>query len=185
MPPRIIETSPPPFNMVAIADRDMIFLSDPCSGAGAISHSKDGLVLLPLFKDGRLIAGTAMFGHHCDNGAIAGRPLGDGPDAHLLRPGFTNVSYEFLERSFLLRIERYAAAPGSRGAGLHSGGNGIPMSYRFPADGDIAIQDDRWFLPPSGGGRRGALRANCEAETGLPAAIQPVRADAYAMQEAA
>jgi N-methylhydantoinase B len=30
-----------------------------------------------------------------------------------------------------------------------------------------------------------ALRANCEAETGLPAPIQPVWANAYSMREAA
>ena len=83
-------------------------------------------------------------------GRIPGRPLGDGPDGHSLWPGFTNVPNEFLERYFPLRIERYSTEPDSGGAGLHRGGNGIHMTYRFLADGAIAIHDDRWFVPPWG-----------------------------------
>lgn len=83
-------------------------------------------------------------------GGIPGRPLGDGPDGHSLWPGFTNVPNEFLERYFPLRIERYSTEPDSGGAGLHRGGNGIRMTYRFLADGEIAIHDDRWFVPPWG-----------------------------------
>ncbi|WP_416833062.1 MAG: hydantoinase B/oxoprolinase family protein [Erythrobacter sp.] len=83
-------------------------------------------------------------------GGIPGRPLGDGPDGHSLWPGFTNVPNEFLERYFPLRIERYSTEPDSGGAGVHRGGNGIHMTYRFLADGNIAIHDDRWFVPPWG-----------------------------------
>jgi len=91
-------------------------------------------------------------------GGIPGRPLGDGPDGHSLWPGFTNVPNEFLERYFPMRIERYSTEPDSGGAGLHRGGNGIRMTYRFLADGNIAIHDDRWFVPPWGvnGGHPGA-----------------------------
>ena len=91
-------------------------------------------------------------------GGIPGRPLGDGPDGHSLWPGFTNVPNEFLERYFPLRIERYETEPDSGGAGLHRGGNGIRMTYRFLADGTISIHDDRWFVPPWGvnGGLPGA-----------------------------
>ena len=91
-------------------------------------------------------------------GGIPGRPLGDGPDGHSLWPNFTNVPNEFLERYFPLRIERYETVPDSGGAGLHRGGNGIRMTYRFLADGHIAIHDDRWFVPPWGvnGGMPGA-----------------------------
>ena len=83
-------------------------------------------------------------------GGIPGRPLGDGPDGHSLWPGFTNVPNEFLEKYFPLRIERYSTEPDSGGAGLHRGGNGIHMTYRFLADGEIAVHDDRWFVPPWG-----------------------------------
>lgn len=83
-------------------------------------------------------------------GGIPGRPLGDGPDGHSLWPGFTNVPNEFLEKYFPLRIERYSTEPDSGGPGLHRGGNGIHMTYRFLADGEIAVHDDRWFVPPWG-----------------------------------
>ena len=59
-----------------LEDGDMIFLSDPYSCEGAISHSNDWLVLLPVFKDGRLIAYTAMFGHMSD---IGGKVVGSMP----------------------------------------------------------------------------------------------------------
>lgn len=83
-------------------------------------------------------------------GGIPGRPLGDGPDGHSLWPGFTNVPNEFLERYFPMRIERYSTEPDSGGAGLHRGGNGIHMTYRFLSPGTISIHDDRWFVPPWG-----------------------------------
>lgn len=90
-------------------------------------------------------------------GGIPGRPFGDGPDGHSLWPGFTNVPNEFLERYFPLRIERYETVPDSGGAGLHRGGNGILMAYRFLEEGTIAIHDDRWFTYPWGvnGGKPG------------------------------
>lgn len=83
-------------------------------------------------------------------GGIPGRPLGDGPDGHSLWPGFTNVPNEFLERYFPMMIERYSTEPDSGGAGLHRGGNGIHMTYRFLSPGTISIHDDRWFVPPWG-----------------------------------
>jgi N-methylhydantoinase B len=91
-------------------------------------------------------------------GGIPGKPMGDGPDGHSLWPGFTNVPNEFLERYFPLVIERYETAADSGGAGLHRGGNGIHMTYRFLADGTIAVHDDRWFTMPWGvnGGEPGA-----------------------------
>jgi len=91
-------------------------------------------------------------------GGIPGRPLGDGPDGHSLWPNFTNVPNEFLERYFPLRIERYETVADSGGAGLHRGGNGILMTYRFLEPGLIAIHDDRWFTHPWGvnGGEPGA-----------------------------
>lgn len=91
-------------------------------------------------------------------GGIPGRPMGDGPDGHSLWPGFTNVPNEFLERYFPLIIERYETVADSGGAGLHRGGNGIVMTYRFLEPGVIAIHDDRWFVPPWGvnGGLPGA-----------------------------
>ena len=57
---------------------------------------------------------------------------------------------EFIESYFPLRIERYETIPDSGGAGLHRGGNGLSVAYRFLADGDIAIHDERWLTYPWG-----------------------------------
>jgi len=51
-----------------IEDGDVFLTSDPYSCRGAISHANDWLVLMPVFKDGRLIAWGAMFGHMTDIG---------------------------------------------------------------------------------------------------------------------
>lgn len=83
-------------------------------------------------------------------GGIPGRPIGDGPDGHSLWPGFTNVPNEFIESYFPLRIEQYQTIPDSGGAGLHRGGNGLSVAYRFLADGEIAIHDERWLTYPWG-----------------------------------
>jgi N-methylhydantoinase B len=83
-------------------------------------------------------------------GGIPGRPVGDGPDGHSLWPGFTNVPNEFIEAYFPLRVETYETIPDSGGAGLHRGGNGLTVGYRFLNDGQIAIHDDRWLTYPWG-----------------------------------
>ncbi len=111
-----------------------------------------------LFYSGTDRTGTYFQLFQIGFGGIPGRPLGDGPDGHSLFPNFTNVPNEFLERYFPLLIERYETEADSGGAGLHRGGNGIRMSYRFLERGHIAIHDDRWFVPPWGvnGGAPGA-----------------------------
>lgn len=83
-------------------------------------------------------------------GGIPGRPVGDGPDGHSLWPGFSNVPNEFIEAYFPLRIETYETITDSGGAGLHRGGNGLRVAYRFLADGEISIHDDRWLTYPWG-----------------------------------
>jgi N-methylhydantoinase B len=51
-----------------IEDGDIIFLNDPYSCEGAISHLNDQLVIVPVFRKGRLMAWAAMFGHMTDVG---------------------------------------------------------------------------------------------------------------------
>jgi N-methylhydantoinase B len=94
--------------------------------------------------------------------------VGDGPDGPSLWPGFTNVPNEFIESYFPLRIEQYQTILDSGGAGLHRGGNGLSVAYRFLCDGDIGIHDERWLTYPWGvnGG-----------ETGLRSTKRLVRAD--------
>lgn len=114
-------------------------------------------------------------------GGIPGRPAGDGPDGHSLWPGFTNVPNEFIEAYFPLRVENYATIPDSGGAGLHRGGNGLSVGYRFLNDGKIAIHDDRWLTYPWGvnGGQPGLRstkllqRADGSEET-LPAKCEDI-----------
>ena len=83
-------------------------------------------------------------------GGVPGRPVGDGPDGHSLWPGFTNVPNEFIEAYFPLRIERYETVVDSGGAGLHRGGNGLSVAYRFLVDGEIGVHDERWLTYPWG-----------------------------------
>ncbi len=91
-------------------------------------------------------------------GGIPGRPMGDGADGHSLWPSFTNVPNEFLESYFPLRIDIYETIADSGGAGLHRGGNGVRVGYRFLEPGEISVHDDRWLTYPWGvnGGAPGA-----------------------------
>ena len=114
-------------------------------------------------------------------GGIPGRPVGDGPDGHSLWPGFTNVPNEFIESYFPLRIERYETIPDSGGAGLHRGGNGLSVAYRFLCDGEIGIHDERWLTYPWGvlGGETGMrstkrLVRTDGSEEWLPAKVEGI-----------
>ena len=51
-----------------LEDGDVILLNDPYSCEGAISHNNDQLVIMPIFRNGRVISWAAMFGHMTDIG---------------------------------------------------------------------------------------------------------------------
>lgn len=51
-----------------IEEGDVFLTNDPYSCDGAISHLNDWLTMMPIFRDGRLIAWAAMFGHMTDTG---------------------------------------------------------------------------------------------------------------------
>lgn len=51
-----------------IEDGDVFLMSDPYACNGAVSHLNDWLVLMPMYKDGRIISWSAMFGHMSDIG---------------------------------------------------------------------------------------------------------------------
>ncbi|HNP66013.1 MAG TPA: hydantoinase B/oxoprolinase family protein [Woeseiaceae bacterium] len=53
-----------------IEQGDIILTNDPYMCNAAVSHLPDWIVLVPVFKDGRHIAWTAMFGHMSDNGGM-------------------------------------------------------------------------------------------------------------------
>lgn len=118
-------------------------------------------------------------------GGIPGRPIGDGPDGHSLWPGFTNVPNEFIESYFPLRIEQYETIVDSGGAGLHRGGNGLSVAYRFLCDGEIGIHDERWLTYPWGvnGGDTGMrstkrLVRTDGSEEWLPAKVEGIKVKA-------
>ena len=118
-------------------------------------------------------------------GGVPGRPVGDGPDGHSLWPGFTNVPNEFIESYFPLRIERYETIIDSGGAGLHRGGNGLSVAYRFLCDGEIGIHDERWLTYPWGvlGGDTGMrstkkLVRGDGSEEWLPAKVEGIKVKA-------
>jgi N-methylhydantoinase B len=83
-------------------------------------------------------------------GGLPGRPAGDGLDGHSWWPLFTSIPTEYIESYYPVTIESYRTLPDSGGAGSHRGGNGIEKIYRFDADGQITIQDDRWRSRPWG-----------------------------------
>ena len=51
-----------------LEEGDVIWLADPYTCEGAISHANDWLILMPVFISGRLISWAAMFGHMTDIG---------------------------------------------------------------------------------------------------------------------
>lgn len=53
-----------------IEEGDIILTNDPYMCNAAVSHLPDWIVLVPIFRDGRHIAWSAMFGHMSDNGGM-------------------------------------------------------------------------------------------------------------------
>jgi len=51
-----------------VEEGDIFLTSDPYSVNGAISHANDWLMLMPVYRGGRTVAWTAMFGHMTDVG---------------------------------------------------------------------------------------------------------------------
>lgn len=51
-----------------IEQGDVFLTTDPYSCNGAVSHANDWLVLMPVYKDGRLLVWASMFGHMTDIG---------------------------------------------------------------------------------------------------------------------
>lgn len=53
-----------------LEEGDIVLTNDPYMTNAAVSHLPDWIVLVPIFKDGRHIAWSAMFGHMSDNGGM-------------------------------------------------------------------------------------------------------------------
>lgn len=93
-------------------------------------------------------------------GGIPGRPAGDGIDCHSVWPKFRNMPNEYIEAHFPIIVDSYRTIQDSGGPGLHRGGNGLEVIYRFLEPGTISIHDDRWLTYPWGiNGGRAAQRS--------------------------
>ncbi|MBK8813551.1 MAG: hydantoinase B/oxoprolinase family protein [Acidobacteria bacterium] len=92
-------------------------------------------------------------------GGIPGRPIGDGMDAHSWWPLFENIPTEYLESYYPITVLEYGSLMDTGGAGFHRGGNAVHKVYRYEADGEIAIHDDRERSKPWGimGGLPGSM----------------------------
>ena len=103
-------------------------------------------------------------------GGIPGRPLGDGPDGHSLWPSFVNIPCEYLESYYPLRIEKWETVADTGGAGLHRGGNGVDVAYRFLEAGHDRHPRRPLAHLPVGRERRRARRARHASGSSAPTA---------------
>ena len=132
-----------------------------------------------LMYSGRYADGTWFQLYQIGFGGVPGRRIGDGPDGHSMWPSFTNVPNEYLERYYPLRIEEYTSVPDSGGPGLHRGGNGVAVAYRFLEPGEVSIHDDRWFTYPWGvnGGLPGGRSAKILERVDGTSEVLPSKCD--------
>ncbi len=99
--------------------------------------------------------------------------LGGGMGASVRGPGLSgvqthmtntlNTPVEVLERTYPVRIERYALRRGSGGAGRHPGGDGLVRAYRFLEPAEFTLLTERrrhapWGLAGGAPGRPGVNR---------------------------
>ena len=94
-------------------------------------------------------------------GTWGARPDKDGNDG-LTNPGsvISNIPAELMELEYSVRLEQYALAQDSGGAGKFRGGLAIVRDWRFLGDqpANLTIRSDRRAFPPYGlfGGQKGA-----------------------------
>lgn len=118
-------------------------------------------------------------------GGLGGGPDGDGADGRSQWPSSDRMPAEVLEGSHPVRIESCRILSDSGGAGRYRGGNGVEKTYRFTADGQVALRGNRRLSQPYGaaGGQPGSrasaslLRAGGARED-LPVAADPVAVSA-------
>jgi N-methylhydantoinase B len=107
-------------------------------------------------------------------GGQGGCPQADGPSAvHVAMSNALNTPVEALELSYPLRVERYELRPGSGGAGLHRGGDGVVREIRALEDCRLSLLTERRRRPPAGagGGADGLSGRNLLNGEELPAKV--------------
>jgi N-methylhydantoinase B len=109
--------------------------------------------------------------------------LGGGMGAGALAPGLSgvqthmtntlNTPIEVLETCYPVRVSRYALRPGSGGAGLHPGGDGLIREFEFLAPARACLLTERRLRGPWGasGGEPGKAGVNFHNECELPSKV--------------
>jgi len=101
-------------------------------------------------------------------------PDGDAPSAvHVAMSNTLNTPVEAVELSYPLRVERYELRPGSGGAGVHRGGDGVIRELRVLEDCRLSLLTERRRHAPQGaaGGGPGASGRNLLNGEELPAKV--------------
>ena len=116
-------------------------------------------------------------GSSCTRSASAASPAGrsaTGRTGTRCGRSFVNIPCEYLESYYPLRIEKWETVADTGGAGLHRGGNGVDVAYRFLEPGDD--RDPRRPLAdlPVGRQRRRAGRARHASGSSGPTARREV-----------
>jgi N-methylhydantoinase B len=99
-----------------------------------------------------VVVGNARFAYYETVGGGQGAcPDADGPSGvHVAMSNTFNTPAEALELSYPLRVERYELRPGSGGAGVHRGGDGIVRELRILEPCRLSLLTQRRAFAPRG-----------------------------------
>ncbi len=153
---------------------DVLFRALALALPGRIPAASQG-TMNNLTFGGRDPATGRVFAYYETMGGGAGAgPSGPGASGvHVHMSNTRNTPVEVLEYAYPLRVERYALRPGSGGAGLHAGGDGLQRDLRFLAAARVTVLSERRRRPPWGlqGGQPGALGENVLFINGVATAL--------------
>ena len=111
-------------------------------------------------------------------GGMGARPDRDGlSGVHTHMTNTLNTPIEALESFFPLRVRRYALRPGTGGAGLHRGGDGIVRDVEFLSPATVTVLSERRRSAPYGlqGGGPGAPGENLLYKGGVEEVRLPAK----------
>jgi N-methylhydantoinase B len=108
-------------------------------------------------------SGTPFAYYETMAGGMGAGPAGPGlSGVHVHMSNSLNTPIEALEHAYPLRVRRYGLRPGTGGAGLHRGGDGVRRDVELLADADVSVLSERRVSRPAGlaGGSAGAPGEN-------------------------
>jgi N-methylhydantoinase B len=100
-------------------------------------------------------------------GASARGPGLSGVHVHMTNS--RNTPIEALEHAYPVRVRRYALRPGTGGAGMHRGGDGVRRDLELLTDADVSLLSERRVTSPRGiqGGGPGERGSNVRMRDGI------------------